>query len=128
MYKCNWNTQCYKVVSFFCTFWTFYYCLIYKLHFVRKDMNVNGHERLFYITLRHKLKSRNSAFIAVLHFGVTVGSSTVSITHNLECTENLVYFILFYYKKLFKIFFFFFILQISAILYMILVKYYMDSF
>jgi hypothetical protein len=27
---------------------------------VRKDMDVNEHERLFNITLRHKFKSRNS--------------------------------------------------------------------
>jgi len=31
-------------------------------------MDVNEHERLSNTTLRHKLKLRNSAFIAVLHF------------------------------------------------------------
>ena len=34
----------------------------------------NEHETLFNFTLRHKLKQRNSAFIDVLHFTVTVGS------------------------------------------------------
>ena len=33
---------------------------------VRKDMDVNQHERLSNITLRHKLKQLNNAFIAVL--------------------------------------------------------------
>jgi hypothetical protein len=35
-------------------------------------MDVNGHERLFNITLRHRFKYRNRAFIAVLHFTVTM--------------------------------------------------------
>ena len=54
----------------------------YKL--ARKDMYVNEHERLSNITLRPKLKQRNSAFIAVLHFKFTVGSSTMSLIHNLK--------------------------------------------
>ena len=29
------------------------------------DMDVNEHERLFNFTLRHKLKQRNSVFIAI---------------------------------------------------------------
>ena len=36
---------------------------------IRKDMDVNEHERLSNITLR------NSAYIVVLHFIVTIGSS-----------------------------------------------------
>ena len=48
---------------------------------VRKDMDVNENEN--YPTL-HKLKLNNSAFIAALHFTVTVGSSIMSITHTLE--------------------------------------------
>jgi hypothetical protein len=44
--------------------------IIYHLYviLIRKDMDVNEHERLSNITLRHKLKLSNSAFIAVLHF------------------------------------------------------------
>ena len=41
---------------------------------VRKDMDVNQHERLSNITLRHKLKQLNNAFIAVLQIA----------THNFE--------------------------------------------
>jgi len=37
-------------------------------------MVVNEHERLSNITLRHKLKKRNTAFIVVLHSIVTVRS------------------------------------------------------
>ena len=52
---------------------------------VRKDMNVNEHERLFNIKLRHKFKQRNRTFIiTVLHFTVTTGSSTMSKTHTLK--------------------------------------------
>jgi hypothetical protein len=51
-------------------------------------MDVNEHERLSNITLRHKLKQRNSAFIAVLHFTVTVCSSTMSITHTIRWMKN----------------------------------------
>jgi len=47
-------------------------------------MDVNEHERLTNITLRHKLKYRNSTFIAALHFTVTVGSSTMNITNTLK--------------------------------------------
>ena len=35
-------------------------------------MDVNGHERLFNITLRHEFKKRNIAFIVDLHFTFTV--------------------------------------------------------
>ena len=49
---------------------------------------VNVHERLSNFTLRHKLKRRNSAFIAVLHFTVTVGSGLMSITCTLKCVRN----------------------------------------
>jgi hypothetical protein len=44
-------------------------------------MDVNEHERLSNITLR--LVQRDTAFIAVLHFIVTGGSSTINITHTL---------------------------------------------
>jgi hypothetical protein len=37
----------------------------------------------FNIALGHKFKLKNSAFIAVLHFTVTVGSSTMTKTHTL---------------------------------------------
>ena len=39
-------------------------------------MDVNGYERLLNITLRHKFNLRNNTVIAVLHFTVTVWSST----------------------------------------------------
>jgi len=51
---------------------------------VRKDMDVNGHERLFNIRLEHKFKKTSIAFIAVLHFTITVGSSTMGKTHTLK--------------------------------------------
>ena len=44
----------------------------------------NEHERLSNYTLRNKLKKRNSALIAVLHFIVSVGSSIMSITCTLK--------------------------------------------
>jgi hypothetical protein len=44
-------------------------------------MDVNEHEGQSNFTLRQKIKLRNSAFIAVLHFTVTVGFSIMSITH-----------------------------------------------
>ena len=47
---------------------------------VRKDMDVNEHERLYNFTLRHKLTS-NSTFITVLYFTVAVGSSKINIAH-----------------------------------------------
>ena len=47
---------------------------------IRKDMD--DHERLYNITLSHKLKEWNSTFIAVLHFTVTVGSSAIRITES----------------------------------------------
>jgi hypothetical protein len=47
-------------------------------------MDVNEHKRLFNITLRQNLNLRNSAFIAVLHFTVTVGSSIMRIIHMLK--------------------------------------------
>ena len=39
--------------------------------FLKKDMDVNKYERLSSLTLRHKIKKRNSAFIAVLHFTIS---------------------------------------------------------
>ena len=39
-------------------------------------MDVNEHERLSNVTIGHKLKQRNIAFIDVLHFTVTVGSNS----------------------------------------------------
>ena len=54
-------------------------------------MDVNEHESLFNFTLRHKLKYRNNAFNAVLHFTVKVASSIMSIAHNLELSELLMY-------------------------------------
>ena len=44
-------------------------------------MDVNKHERLSNITLRHKLKLKNSVFIAGLHFAVTVRSMTIWIVY-----------------------------------------------
>jgi hypothetical protein len=51
-------------------------------------MDVNEQERLSNITRRHKLKQRNSAFIIVLHITVTVGFSTMRITHILIWVWN----------------------------------------
>ena len=51
---------------------------------IRKDMDVSDHERLYNITLSHKLKEWNSTFIAVLHFTVTVWSSAIRITATLK--------------------------------------------
>jgi hypothetical protein len=48
---------------------------------VRKNMDVNGHERLSSFTNRHKFKQTNIAFIPVLHFTVTLGSLTMSKIH-----------------------------------------------
>ena len=46
--------------------------------------DANEHERLSNYILRNKLKKRNSALIAVLHFLVSVGSSIMSITCTLK--------------------------------------------
>jgi hypothetical protein len=54
-------------------------------------MDVNEHEELFNITLRHKLKKRNSALIGVLHLTVTVRSSIMSIL--IPYNEPYYYFI-----------------------------------
>jgi len=51
-------------------------------------MDVNEHARLSKIILRHKLKERNSTFIAVLHFTVTVVSSIMRTTHMLKWVWN----------------------------------------
>jgi hypothetical protein len=51
---------------------------------IRKDMDVNEHERLSNCTHMTQTKERNRDFIAVLHFTVTVGSSTMRITHTLK--------------------------------------------
>ena len=58
---------------------------------------VNEHERLSIFTLRHKLKKRNSAFIAVLYFPVTVGSGLMSITRTLKCVCTGLKFAVEYY-------------------------------
>jgi hypothetical protein len=47
------------------------------------------HERLSKV--KQELKSGNSAFIAVLHFVVTVGSSIMRITHTLKRNQAAVY-------------------------------------
>jgi hypothetical protein len=47
-------------------------------------MDVNEHERLFNIALRHKFKKRNSSCIVVLQFTVTVVSSTLGIKVNMK--------------------------------------------
>jgi hypothetical protein len=57
-------------------------------HLVRKDMDVNGHERLFNIRLGHKFKKTSIAFIDVLHFTITVGSSTMGKIHTLKWVWN----------------------------------------
>ena len=49
-------------------------------------MDVNEHESF---SLRHKLLLRNSTFIAVLHFTLTVGSSIMIITHTRKCEMTL---------------------------------------
>jgi len=57
-------------------------------------MDVNGHERLLNITLRHKCKEMNIAFITVLYFTVTVESSTMSNTdtaNNLQLNGTLYF-------------------------------------
>jgi hypothetical protein len=57
---------------------------------VRKDMDINKHDRLSTITLKHKIKSRNTACIALLYFIIThlpyhdilvVGSKYFSLLH-----------------------------------------------
>jgi len=53
-------------------------------YLVREDIDVHEYERLSNITLIHKLKERNSTFIAVLHFTVTIWSSTLSTTHTVS--------------------------------------------
>jgi len=51
---------------------------------IRKDRDVNEHERLSNCTHKTQTKERNRDFIAVLHFTVTVGSSIMSISHTLK--------------------------------------------
>ena len=53
-------------------------------------MDVNEHERLSNITLRHTLKLRNNAVIVVLHFTVTVKSSTTTITHGVHYLKMII--------------------------------------
>lgn len=55
-----------------------------KTPLVHTNVDVNGHERLFNNTLRHKCKEMNIAFVAVLYFKVTVESSTMSITDTVK--------------------------------------------
>ena len=49
-----------------------------------KNMEINGHERLFNITRIYKLKYRNNVFNADLHFTFTVRFSTISKAHTLK--------------------------------------------
>ena len=51
-------------------------------------MDVNKHDRLFNIRLIHTFKYRNSAVIAVLHFTVIVGSTTMCKIHTLKWVWN----------------------------------------
>ena len=57
-----------------------------KIFLIRKDVDINEHERLSNFILRHKLKymQRNSTFISVLHFTIAVGSSIMNITYTLK--------------------------------------------
>jgi hypothetical protein len=50
-------------------------------------MNVNEHEILYNITIRHKMILENGAFIVVLHVPVAVEPS---ITHTLKLVSNLM--------------------------------------
>jgi hypothetical protein len=51
----------------------------------RKDMGVNENEILSSFTLRQRdVKSMNSAFIAVLHFTITLSSSIMNIGHTIQ--------------------------------------------
>ena len=58
--------------------------VVQTIQLVRKEIDVNEHERHSKYTLGHKLMQRNSIFIVVLHFKVTVTSSVMTITHTLE--------------------------------------------
>jgi hypothetical protein len=51
---------------------------------ITKDIDVNEHQTVSTITLRHKLNYRNHVLIAVLNFTVTVGFSTMRIAHILK--------------------------------------------
>ena len=53
-------------------------------------MVVNEHERLSNFTLRHKLKYWNKAYIAVLHFTVTIGSSIMCIPYAMNKGNNKI--------------------------------------
>ena len=60
---------------------------------IRNDMDVNGHERLFNITARHKVKEQHLyTYIVVLHYTVTVLSSTMSETHTITMSCLVVVF------------------------------------
>ena len=50
-------------------------------------MDVNEHEILYNITIRHKMILENGAFIVVLHVPVAV---ELSITHTLKLVSNLM--------------------------------------
>jgi len=50
----------------------------------KKGLDIDEHERLSNVTLRHKLNYRNIAIITGLHFTLTVETSTVRITHALK--------------------------------------------
>jgi hypothetical protein len=58
-------------------------CVLDITSLVRRGMDVKEHKRLSNITLGHTFKNRNNAFVPVLHFTITVGSATMSITHTI---------------------------------------------
>jgi hypothetical protein len=61
-------------------------CLVHleRKMLARKDMDLNEHERLSNITLKHKVKSNKNIFILLFYTSVTVGSSTMVLTHALK--------------------------------------------
>jgi hypothetical protein len=85
-YKENLNEKRYKICCSWLDKYTLlvYITVMYKASMVHNEnwhgtlADVNEHERLSNFTLRHKLKWRNSAFIAVLHFIVTIRSSIMN--------------------------------------------------
>ena len=63
------------------------YCVYVVMYHkeARKDMGVNENEILSSFTLRQRdVKSMNSAFIAVLHFTITLSSSIMNIGHTIK--------------------------------------------
>ena len=61
----------------------------FLIHNFESWSHLHEHERLS--NVKHELKSGNSAFIAVLHFVVTVGSSIMRITHTLKINQAALY-------------------------------------